>query len=338
MRKNVPPAARRPAPGAASLGDAIMGGFGIRAAGGADFAAVEKMLAAPADPAAVRLSRLREREKDEERLRGLRSSLLVSPDDAGLLEAMAQCLRRLERKAEALEAYRRLERIAPGRADIAHMVAALSGDARPERASEDYVRQEFDAFADQFDATLTNWLDYRAPQLVAEAVRAALGERAVTASTIDLGCGTGLAAPLLRPMTRRLEGVDLSPRMLEKARARGGYDALHEGEIGKFLAPRRARYTLAVACDVFCYFGELAPAFAAVAAALKPGALFAFTVERHAGEGYALGASGRYAHGDGFVRAAAAAAGFALVHEAEVALRTEMHRPVAGGCYLFRRP
>jgi predicted TPR repeat methyltransferase len=337
MRKTSPPA-RRMSPKATSVGDAIMDGFGIRAPGGADFDAIEKMLAAPADPAAVRLARLREREKDEEKLRGLQASLAVAPDDPALLEATAQCLRRLERKAEALAAYRRLARVAPGRPDIAHMITALSGDPSPERASDAYVRQEFDAFADRFDATLTNWLEYRAPQLVADAVRTALGEGAVTAATIDLGCGTGLAAPLLRPLTRRLEGVDLSPRMLDKARARGGYDALHEGEIGKFLATRRGRYTLAVACDVFCYFGELAPAFAAVAAALKPGGIFAFTVERHAGEGYALGASGRYAHGDGFVRAAASAADLVLVHEAEVALRSELHRPVIGGCYLFRRP
>ena len=320
------------------MGDAIMTGFGIRAPGDADFDAIERMLAAPADPAAVRLARLRERDRDEEKLRGLQASLQVAPGDPALLEAAAQCLRRLERKAEALATYRRLARVAPGRPDIEHMIAALSGEARPTRASDDYVRQEFDAFADRFDETLTNWLEYRAPQLVADAVRAALGPDTTTAATIDLGCGTGLAAPLLRPLTRRLEGVDLSPRMLDKARARGGYDALHEGEIGKFLAARRGQYTLAVACDVFCYFGELAPAFAVVAAALKPGGIFAFTVERHAGDGVVLGASGRYAHADRFVRAAALSAGFALVHEAEVALRSELHRPVIGGCYLFRRP
>ena len=339
MKKTRPQSPPRRAPaGAPSVGDAIMNVFGIRAAGGADFDAIEKMLAAPADPAAVRLSRLREREKDEAKLLALQASLRASPDDPALLEATALCLRKLERKGEALEIYRRLGRVSPGRADIAHMIAALSGEAKPARASDDYVRQEFDAFADRFDETLTNWLDYRAPQLVADAVRAALGSGVVTASTIDLGCGTGLAAPLLRPLTRRLEGVDLSPRMLDKARARGGYDALHEGEIGKFLSSRRGQYTLAVACDVFCYFGELAPAFTAVAAALKPGGIFAFTVERHAGEGYALGASGRYAHADAFARAAGDAAGLILAHAAEVTLRSELHRPVIGGCYLFRRP
>lgn len=329
---------RRAAGGPRGAADAIMDGMGVGAAAGADFDEIERMLAAPADDAAVRLSRLRERERQEERVRALQAALLEAPDDAARLQALANALRALDRRAELLDVYRRMQRLAPGREEIAHMIAALSGGGdAPARATDAYVRNLFDATADSFDETLSNWLDYRAPGLVADAVRAALGPGTEALATIDLGCGTGLAAPLLRAMTRRLEGVDLSPRMLEKARARGGYDALFEDEIGRFLSSRRGQYTLAVACDVFCYFGELADAFRAVHDALKPGGLFAFTVERIAGEGCALGASGRYAHSHPFVAAAAAAAGFLPVSEAEVQLRSELHRPVIGGCYVFRR-
>jgi predicted TPR repeat methyltransferase len=337
MKKTRQPPPRRAPSRAPALGEVIMDHMGIRAATDVDFDAIEKLLAAPVDAAAVRLNRLRERDKQEDKLRGLDAALRAAPDDVVLLEAKAHCLKTLERRSELLDVYRHLQRLAPARADLRHMIAALSGAQSPARASDDYVRQEFDSFAENFDATLANWLEYRAPQHVADTVRAALGEGRTTATTIDLGCGTGLAAPLLRPLTKRLEGVDLSPRMLDRARARGGYDALFEDEIGRFLSSRRNQYTLAVACDVFCYFGELAPAFVAVAVALKPGGLFAFTVERCDGDGHVLGASGRYAHSDAFVRAAAAAAGLALLSEAEVTLRTELHRPVIGGCYLLRR-
>ena len=342
-RHSRPPGPRAvPAPrggkrGAEGAGEAIMDGMRVGDVAGADFDAIERMLAAPADDAAVRLSRLRERERQEERVRALQAALLEAPGDGARLQALANALRVLDRRAELLDVYRRMQRLAPEREEIGHMIAALSGEAgTPERAADGYVRSLFDATADSFDETLSNWLDYRAPDLVAEAVRAALGPGATTLATIDLGCGTGLAGPLLRGLTRRLEGVDLSPRMLEKARARG-YDALFEDEIGRFLSTRRGQYTLAVACDVFCYFGELAGAFRAVHDALKPGGVFAFTVERIAGEGHALGASGRYAHSHAFVVSAAAAAGFAPVSEAEVRLRTELHRPVVGGCYVFRR-
>ncbi|WP_420854817.1 methyltransferase domain-containing protein [Salipiger pentaromativorans] len=43
---------------------------------------------------------------------------------------------------------------------------------------------------------------------------------------VDLGCGSGAAGPALQQLGRALTGVDLSPAMLEKARATGCYDRL----------------------------------------------------------------------------------------------------------------
>lgn len=319
------------------VGELIMNQMGIKAAETVDFDAIDKLLAEPATKESVQLLRVREQADEEDRIRGLQALLLENPNDVLRLEMLALSYKKLERTAELLGVYKRLQALQPARSDLPHMIAALTGTATPARASDDYVRKEFDGFADNFDTTLSTWLEYRAPQLVCDAVKQALPAGEQTASTIDLGCGTGLAAPLLRPISRRLEGVDLSPRMLDKARARGGYDALHEGEIGKFLEPRRGQYTLAVACDVFCYFGELEPTFRQVQAALKPGGLFAFTVERRGESGYELQTNGRYAHSDAFILAAAAAAGLELLRDDEVTLRTELHKPVIGGCYLFRK-
>jgi SAM-dependent methyltransferase len=47
---------------------------------------------------------------------------------------------------------------------------------------------------------------------------------------LELGCGTGLCAALFRPAAARLVGVDVSARMLERARARGLYDELLLGD------------------------------------------------------------------------------------------------------------
>src|SRR5712691_3224590 len=53
-------------------------------------------------------------------------------------------------------------------------------------------------------------LDYRAPQLVASAMRRRLGEPCASLDVLDAGCGTGLCAEGLRPFARRFVGVDLS--------------------------------------------------------------------------------------------------------------------------------
>lgn len=52
---------------------------------------------------------------------------------------------------------------------------------------------------------------------------------------IDLGCGTGLMGPLLRPHVGHLAGVDLSAGMVDKARQRGCYDELAVGELAHHL-------------------------------------------------------------------------------------------------------
>ena len=63
---------------------------------------------------------------------------------------------------------------------------------------------------------------------------------------------------------------------------------------------------------------------------MKPGALFAFTVETHSGSGALLQGTLRYAHGEDHFRAAIDGAGLKLRHLAPVSTRTEKGVPVPG--------
>jgi predicted TPR repeat methyltransferase len=134
----------------------------------------------------------------------------------------------------------------------------------------------------------------------------------------------------VRSLCRRLDGIDLSPRMIEKAAGRRCYDHLEVAEIVAYLAPRQGRFDLLLAADVLAYFGRLDDVFAAAQAALKPGGIFAATVEHHAGEGFTGGKSGRFAHSESYLRQAAQAAGFAVVSLQQAALRQEDGKPVPG--------
>ena len=127
---------------------------------------------------------------------------------------------------------------------------------------------------------------------------------------LDLGCGTGLAGAAFRPHVDWLAGVDLSPKMIEAARAKGLYDRLAVADIAQFLAEQAGRGVhLVIAADVFAYVADVADVCAAVARVLAPGGLFGFTVETHDGEGAIVGAKMRYAHGEPFIRDAIADAG-----------------------------
>ncbi|MFG1214805.1 methyltransferase domain-containing protein [Xanthobacter flavus] len=234
----------------------------------------------------------------------------------------------------AREAYGRALALDPADRLGAGLRRARLGGAPEGAMSAAYVRTLFDQYADRFDTALREKLAYRGPELLLEAVRAAcddLGRELRFGAALDLGCGTGLAGVLFAPLVERLDGVDLSPAMLEKARALGLYAALEAGEMGAALGAMPAGgLDLVIAADALCYVGDLAPIFHAARAALASGGLFAFTLETHEGEGVLLRETLRYAHGEGYVRALAQDVGLDVVLLERASTRSEKSVPVPG--------
>ncbi|HEY8567005.1 MAG TPA: methyltransferase domain-containing protein [Beijerinckiaceae bacterium] len=196
-------------------------------------------------------------------------------------------------------------------------LARLAGGDPLKAVTPAYVRALFDDYAPRFDRHLVEGLGYRGPALLAQALGRACADadRPVAfARTVDLGCGTGLMARALRDLgpeaAPSIEGVDLSPGMLAKARATGLYAALTEAELLAHLEGQpEASADLVIAADVFVYLGDLAPPLAASRRVLKSDGLLAFTVQTHSGEGVVLGEDARYAHAEAYIRAAAVGAG-----------------------------
>jgi predicted TPR repeat methyltransferase len=280
------------------------------------------------------------RNAPEEALGAWARVLELAPDMRGVAIRYGQLLYRLDRTAEALDFYRQWLAKHPDDPVPRHMLAAVGGAERPARASNAFVRETFDGFAESFDRSLQR-LQYRAPQLLFEAVA---GFRAPSRTegleVLDIGCGTGLCGPMLRPLARRLVGVDLSPLMLSKAAARGVYDQLNCAELTEWLAGCGQQFDLAVAADVLCYFGDLSTVFERVREVLRPGGCFACSLEampEGAGsERYILAPHGRYQHGRGHVEAALGRAGLAGVRLSEEILRYERQEAVVGHVVLAR--
>jgi predicted TPR repeat methyltransferase len=204
------------------------------------------------------------------------------------------------------------------------------------------VQSTFDRFASTFDEVLTA-LDYRAPALCGVLVADLLGPANAALDILDAGCGTGLCAPILAQWARTLDGVDLSPNMLEKAAARGGYRLLEAAELSAWLAAHPASYDLVVSADTLCYFGALDDVAAAAAGALRAGGHLVFTLEESLGQGtgeappFVLNPHGRYSHSEAYARAALARAGLEVLALQRHVLRTELGAPVAGLAIAARR-
>ncbi|MEM6490359.1 MAG: methyltransferase domain-containing protein [Pseudomonadota bacterium] len=230
----------------------------------------------------------------------------------------------------ALGAY--LERDPQDPHGAALLIARLGGPT-PDRAPPAYIRAAFDAMAERFDQHLFT-LGYDAPAQLVAACAAAGAVDADPPETIDLGCGTGMVGAALGGRARRLVGVDLAPRMVERAAARGGYDRLVIGDAVATLAA--GAYDLAIAADTLIYIGDLDPVFAAAAAGLNPGGRLAATVEI-AEDDVVVCDSGRFAHADAHWRAAAEKHGFAIEAVEDLELRLEDLDPVPGRIFIARK-
>lgn len=273
-------------------------------------------------------------------LEPLERAVALIPDAAEPHLALAHARREVGSTEEAaLAAEAALARAAPDSAlaaQAAFLLAALGRAAVPNRAPPEYVRDLFDAFAGRFDADLAGGLDYRTPELLVAALREA-GASEGRGRGLDLGCGTGLSGAALAPLVARLEGLDLSPRMLAQARRRGVYAALHLADLLEWLPAHPGAFDLVAAADVFNYLGDLRPALAGVATALRPGGLAAFSLEAGEGVPFALGATMRYRHDAAHAALLATDAGFEVVARREATLRQERGAPVAGVLVVLRR-
>jgi predicted TPR repeat methyltransferase len=225
----------------------------------------------------------------------------------------------------------------PEAASLQFRLASKTSIPAPAQVPAPNVSGLFDRYADLFDEHLLGKLDYRAPELIVDAVRSL--NPGTELDVLDLGCGTGLCGPLLRPMSRTLVGVDLSAPMIEKARERNVYDRLETGDILQVLQREPKAWDLLVAADVLMYLGDLAPTFEAAAAALRPGGTFAFSVEAGPGDRYQLRKeTQRFTHSRPYLHRMASIFGFQEERLDPITLRKEANRNVPGLLMLLRRP
>lgn len=245
---------------------------------------------------------------------------------------------------KACAAWRRTLDLEPGDIFGARLKLAVMGEAEPPALPPSaYVEGLFDDYADRFDSALVETLKYSVPEKLAGLIAAETGGRTFR-HAVDLGCGTGLLAAALGGRAGKIEGYDLSGRMLAKASAKGLYAYLAKADLS--LAPDESglfgdlpphRTDLVAAADVMMYLGDLDAAFTNAAALLAPDGVFAFSVEKlEAEHGFALRSSLRYAHSAAHVADMLGRHGMASFAMAETTIRWDAGAEVIGLLFLAR--
>jgi len=257
-----------------------------------------------------------------------RKAIEIRSDYASAHFNLGISLQKLRRFKEAEEHYNKVLETRPDDEAAIFMLQSLGTSAAPDAAPVEHVRRIFDRCAGTFERILVKDLEYKTPELLFDLVRPYL---TAEMNVLDLGCGTGLGAQLYRPFAKRLIGVDVSPKMLEKAAEKKIYNRLEVFDILQDWGfPQK--FDLIYSSDVFVYFGNLDTIIRSASSYLVYGGIIAFSVERLGDNSmeYRLFPSGRYAHSRTYIQDCLRRHGLLLIEETKADIRKQSGNQVEG--------
>ena len=270
-------------------------------------------------------------------LESLDRALVLQPQTLIALKHKASVLRELGRWNESAQCLKLLHQHGGGDDFTRYMLDAVlhaeSGwTQEPPAPPAGYVADLFDHYADDFSSHLSQ-LDYRAPDILVKAAMGCLSHP--WPHVLDLGCGTGLVGQCLQANSLRVDGVDLSPGMVNRALESGHYSRVWQADIHDAMEQAyRAGdlYDLIVSADVFIYVGALERAFRLATRVLRTGGGFAFSLEEWSSgpQEYVLRPSLRYAHSLAYIRRLASEHGLRILWSDSDLLRHDQGKAIAG--------
>ena len=196
------------------------------------------------------------------------------------------------KRQPAIAAFRKTLRIDPKFTEAAYMHAIAAGESTapellPRTIPASLAIRHFETLAAGYHHQQLTTYKYQGHLLLAGALKTALGEGRKNLAMLELGVGSGLLGPQIRPLAASLTGVDFSPAMLREAATLVNeydtpiYDSLKERDMRDALREQPASsLDVIAAAHSLSYVGEIGPLLVDAAAALKPGGILAFTVDK----------------------------------------------------------
>lgn len=258
------------------------------------------------------------------------------PNHLPALNSLAYLHHLTDEHDKALEMYEQVLQLDPDHASASHMLAALKGKDI-EAPPKEYIRSLFDDYSANFEKNLIEDLDYNLYHELRAAFDSIKTGKQTYSHALDLGCGTGLAGETFRDVCNILDGVDLSEKMIEEAKAKHIYDSLQAEDIITYLNTTETKYDLFIASDMLIYQGALQPVFEAITKQSTPDALFCLTTEKETTSDWILQPNGRYAHHPDYIKETAQENGWAELLSQETNGRKEAEEWVKSTLTILQR-
>lgn len=142
------------------------------------------------------------------------------------------------------------------------------------------TKRVYGEWAETYEETMTTH-GYRSPWIVASMLTVRLSDKSTR--VLDVGCGTGMTgASLARLGFTDIDGLDVSPAMLDRARAKSVYKNLVTADLLQTVDIADGAYGAAVSVGTFT-FGHVGPSrITEIIRIIRPRGLFILTVRAEA--------------------------------------------------------
>jgi len=263
-------------------------------------------------------------------------AIRLKPDLAQAYYNRGNALNDLGKLVEAVACFNKVLEI--GSDDIhdrARLQLARLGEGKmPDRTPESYMKSFYHSKAKVWGLATKG--HYHGHQLVREAIDYVI-EKEERLNILDLGCGTGSLADFLHSYASRLDGVDISPDMLERAAEREVYNNLVEEDLVQYLEETSNSYGLMVAAAVLIHFADLETVFSLVWDRLDEHGRFVFSLFKAAEEEVELNSFDMFAHSDQYIQQLVDRVGFRLCYQKEGIHESRGIHAVVGVVYLLEK-
>ena len=276
---------------------------------------------------------LEDQGKLEDAIEAFKKSITLKPNVARFHNNLGNTLYSQGKLKEAIEAYGSVLAINPDHSEAKHLLSSLTGKTN-NSAPREYVENLFDEYADKFNQTLAEDLNYNIPEIITELAVQEHGSDSL-GSILDLGCGTGLTGVNIKKYCSNLVGIDLSNKMLDQARITNVYNKLSHVDIVEYLSRSEMNYDYFIATDVFIYVGELSEIFRLIKYNNKKHGKLIFSTEHTELDGFHIQKTGRYAHSKSYIERLCKEYHYSISHFSKTNLRKDNSVFLIGGIYIL---
>lgn len=263
-------------------------------------------------------------------------AVLINPDFFAAHNNLAVAFLTKQHMGYALKHFQEAFRIQPKNTALNYTIQMLTQNQPLLSAPPEYVQSLFDAYADHYESHLMSALEYKIPEIF-QKILTGLTSKTHPIDILDLGCGTGLCGVSIKPIAKKLFGVDLSPNMLAVAAQKQIYDELITQDITTYLTDKHEQFDLIMAGDVFVYMGQLDTILNLAYAALRDQGLIIFNAEIGTESDFKMNQSGRFSHHKSYIDSLAKKYHFNIRNYQTCLTRMQNNEAVYGHLYVLQK-